>query len=222
MNVSRRGKYLLLGLDKGDSLVLHLRMTGRLTATRLPVPHTGRKHLRLVLAFDDEALAFHDVRRFGTATILPEAEASGYWKRLGVEPLERTFNSRELEKLLDDRKRPVKSLLLDQSLIAGIGNIYADEALFAARIHPLRPAREVAGNEAARLAKAIKETLRRAIRLQGSSIDTYRDSRGRAGRFQDTFRVHRREDEPCPDCGGTVKKTRVGGRGTYFCPGCQK
>lgn len=223
MNVGRRGKYLLLELDDKKSLVLHLRMTGRLTQTALPIPESGRKHLRLMFQFDgDQALMFHDVRRFGTAFVLQDKDASSYWRRLGLEPLERSFNSKSLKELLAGRKRPIKSLLLDQSLIAGIGNIYADEALFAAGIHPLRPANEVSDEETGRLAKAIKATLRNAIRLAGSSIDTYRDAWGRAGRFQDTFRVHRRQGDPCPGCSGTVEKIKVGGRGTYFCPGCQR
>ncbi len=225
-SVGRRGKYLLFKLGNGETLVLHLRMTGVLTH----VPGgTARKAAaeqrppRLVLRFDDGAsLLFHDTRRFGTAMVLSGEDSGTYWHRLGQEPLERDFNAGSLERSLSGRKRPIKSVLLDQALIAGIGNIYADEALFEARIHPLRPAGEISGDEIAALVKAIKSTLRRAIRLQGSSIDTYRDSLGRRGRFQETFRVHRRQGEPCPGCQGMVEKIKVGGRGTYFCPSCQR
>ncbi|MHB8859547.1 MAG: bifunctional DNA-formamidopyrimidine glycosylase/DNA-(apurinic or apyrimidinic site) lyase [Thermoleophilia bacterium] len=222
-SVSRRGKYLLLNLKSGDTLVFHLRMTGRLTQARLPIGKNYRQHLRLVLELSGgSALTFHDARRFGKAFVLSPDEVEIYWKKLGPEPLERSFNVRYLERVVGKRTRPIKSLLLDQSIVAGVGNIYADEALYRAGIHPERPAGEIDSAEAKRLAGAIKATLRRAIELQGSSIDTYRDARGGSGSFQNTFRVHRREGKPCPGCGGTVKKIKVGGRGTYFCPSCQK
>lgn len=221
--VERRGKYLCCLLESGETLVIHLRMTGVLTHVDAPVDAVERRHLRLLFSLDDgTGLSFHDQRRFGKAMILAPGKAGAYWERLGPEPLERSFNAAKLQEILDQRKRPVKSLLLDQSLIAGIGNIYADEALFRAGIHPLRQAADVTAEEAARLAPAIKETLRTAISLEGSSIDTYRTASGAKGRFQDTFHVHRRAGEPCPRCGCTVEKIKVGGRGTYFCPGCQK
>ncbi len=220
--VTRRGKYLILELNSGETLVIHLRMTGRLTYSRGAVRFSQWPHLRLVINFISGAqLLFQDQRRFGTAFVIDAGEAAAYWRRLGPEPLDRAFNARLLAGILDRRKRPIKSLLLDQQLIAGIGNIYADESLYRARIHPLRNSGSLTQEEASRLVAAIKETLRDAIRLQGSSIDTYRDARGRRGRFQETFRVHRRSGEPCA-CGRTIRKLKVGGRGTYFCPGCQK
>jgi formamidopyrimidine-DNA glycosylase len=197
-------------------------MTGVLSLAGAAGRPAAAKHLRMLVRFSGGSeLAFYDTRRFGTAFLLAAADSDTYWRRLGPEPLDRSFNQARMLEITSGRSRPIKNLLLDQSLVAGIGNIYADESLFLARIHPLRPAGSLTPGEAGRLVKGIKETLRRAIRLQGSSIDTYRDSRGRAGRFQDTFRVHRREGKPCPGCGGTVKKTRVGGRGTYYCPSCQ-
>ena len=221
--VTRRGKYLRLRLDDGGLLVIHLRMTGvlRFEPERArPVPAA---HLRMTVTFAGGGrLSFHDQRRFGTAMVLEPTEETAYFQRLGPEPLERGFNPARLQSIIDGRRRPIKSLLLDQRLIAGIGNIYADEALFRARIKPTRSAAGISAAEAERLSAAIKATLRDAIRLQGSSIDTYRDSGGRRGRFQETFRVHRRAGEPCPDCGGKVEKIRVGGRGTYFCPRCQR
>lgn len=222
--VNRRGKYLCCALASGLVLVIHLRMTGVLTHIDAPGDGVERRHLRLLFLLDDgSGLTFHDQRRFGKALLLSPEEEESYWEgRLGPEPLERSFNGAALKEILNSRKRPVKSLLLDQSLVAGIGNIYADESLFRARIHPLRLAAAVSEEEAGRLAKAIKETLRRAITLEGSSIDTYRTVRGGRGRFQDTFQVHRRVGDPCPGCGSTVEKIKVGGRGTYFCPGCQK
>lgn len=223
ISVGRRGKYLLLQLESGQVLVLHLRMTGRLTQVTEPISSVDRRHLRLILKLDDgNTVVFHDMRRFGKAFILAAEHATAYWQRLGPEPLDRSFNKARLKQILKARNRPIKSLLLDQQLIAGIGNIYADESLARAGINPLRSADSLNDEEIKRLAGAIKLTLRRAILLEGSSIDTYRTTRGNKGRFQETFRVHRRGGEPCHSCGSLIKKIKVGGRGTYFCPHCQK
>ncbi|MFA6001378.1 MAG: DNA-formamidopyrimidine glycosylase [Thermoleophilia bacterium] len=222
IELSRRGKYLRFELDNGFMLVIHLRMTGRLTAVNLPIDKDLKKHLRLLFCFEDETcIAFNDARRFGKAFILKASEAMEYWKKMGPEPLDRSFNAARLKRILEKRNRPIKSFLLDQHMVAGIGNIYADEALYLARIHPLCPASELSDDEIDLLVRSIKSTLRSAIAHKGSSIDTYRDSEGRKGEFQDTFNVHRREGEPCPACGRTVEKIKVGGRGTYFCPACQ-
>jgi len=221
--VGRHGKYLLFNLDSGDILVIHLRMTGILTQISQPLTQEQNRHLRLLLRFSDgTALAFHDARRFGKAFVLSQKTAAVYWKKLGPEPLGRSFNRSHLKSVLEKRQRPIKSLLLDQKFIAGIGNIYADEALFRARIHPSRPSGDLDEDEIKELTNSIKETLRKAIRLEGSSIDTYRDSRGRRGRFQETFSVHRRQGEACPVCKKSIEKIKVGGRGTYFCPRCQR
>ncbi|MHB1390714.1 MAG: bifunctional DNA-formamidopyrimidine glycosylase/DNA-(apurinic or apyrimidinic site) lyase [Thermoleophilia bacterium] len=221
--VSRRAKYLRLELDSGLTLVIHLRMTGRLTHTLTSYASMPRRHLRLFLQLDDgSGVAFHDQRRFGTATIMDPGDAAVLWRRLGPEPLERSFNPAAMQAMLQNRKRPIKSLLLDQARVAGIGNIYADESLYRANIHPERAARHVTEEEAVLLVRAIKETLRSAISLEGSSIDTYRTATGESGRFQETFKVHRRAGEACPACGSTIKKIKVGGRGTYFCPSCQR
>jgi len=220
--VGRRGKYLLLHFQNSSVLVLHLRMTGRLTHTTDPGA-IDQRHLRLVIGLaDGNAVAFHDQRRFGTAFVLRPAQSQEYWHRLGPEPLGRSFTAKSLAQILDARQRPIKPLLLDQHLIAGIGNIYADESLYRAGIHPLRSAASLDPEEIQSLTRAIKQTLRRAIKLEGSSIDTYRTASGEQGRFQETFKVHRRAGERCPGCGCVVEKIRVGGRGTYFCPSCQK
>lgn len=221
--VTRRGKYLRLELVGGSMMVIHLRMTGVLTYVEKGAGQSNWPHLSLILEFTGgDSLVFQDQRRFGTAALLTAPEAASLFGRLGPEPLTRSFGAVQLARLVRNRKRPVKSLLLDQGVIAGIGNIYADEALFRARIHPLRDAGSLNEAEVKRLSGAIKSTLRDAIKLEGSSISNYRSARGRRGRFQETFRVHRRQGEPCPGCGGSVEKTRVGGRGTYFCPVCQK
>lgn len=218
--VSRRGKYLRVELASGATLVIHLRMTGQLIPTA--AKPAADPHLRLFFSLDDDSfLAFCDQRRFGRAFVLRPDE-DGYWNKLGPEPLERSFTPARLAGALSGSRAPVKSFLMNQSHVAGIGNIYADEALFEAGIHPQRPAGSLSAAEIQRLVKAIKGILRQAISLNGTSIRTYRDAEGRAGRYQEAFRVHQRQGEPCPRCGGKVEKIRVGGRGTYFCPRCQK
>ncbi len=234
-SLDRRGKYLRFELEGGGALVLHLRMTGRLTlidggsrdsrsrSRNGEAPDLDSRYLRLVMDLDSGGrLAFHDMRRLGTATYLEDDEDKAYWEKLGPEPLSRGFSGARLHRILSERKKPVKSALMDQRLIAGIGNIYADESLFRAGIHPQRRASEIQASEVESLCREIKATLREAIRLQGSSIDTYADTSGRSGGFQETFKVHRRAGEPCPGCGRTIEKIKVGGRGTYFCPGCQQ
>lgn len=171
---------------------------------------------------DGTGLSFHDTRRFGKAFVLKSGTDNDYWRKLGPEPLEKCFGPEHLVQVMEGRSRPVKSLLLDQAIVAGIGNIYADEALYAARIMPSRPSGDLDDEEIRRLARSIRTTLKKAIDMQGSSIDTYRDSRGRKGSFQDAFQVHRRQGEPCPACRHPVEKIKLGGRGTYFCPRCQK
>jgi formamidopyrimidine-DNA glycosylase len=223
--VGRRGKYLLLDLDSGDTLAMHLRMTGRLHFTDDGAPPADR-HRRARFELDGGGvLDFSDTRRFGRAWILPPAgpERERYWNaRLGVEPLERGFTAERLGRLLRGRTAPVKASLLDQRLIAGVGNIYADEALFQAGIHPRRPAGSLDDGEIARLRNAIRDRLRAGIRSGGASIDRYRDTIGQAGTMQELLRVHLHEGDPCPHCGTTIVKTRVAQRGTYFCPRCQQ
>ena len=223
-DVSRRGKYLRLRLDSGDTLAMHLRMTGRLHHApdgRAPAD----PHRRARFDLDDGAtLDFSDTRRFGRAWIVPadHPDPDGYWNaRLGVEPLERAFTAERLGGLLAGRTAPVKASILDQRLIAGVGNIYADEALFQAGVHPTRPAGSLDAGEIAALREAIRDRLRAGIRSGGASIDRYRDTIGKPGAMQDMLRVHRHEGDPCPVCGTTVQKTRVAQRGTYLCPRCQ-
>lgn len=223
--VGRRGKYLLLELDSGDTLAMHLRMTGQI----LWFPETPDRSLRYVRArfgLDNGSwLVFSDVRRFGRAWIVPAdlPDREGYWaERVGVEPLGRAFTAARLAALLNGRRGPVKPLLLNQALVAGIGNIYADEALFQARVHPLRPGGSLDAGEVAGLRDAIRDRLQVAVRAGGSSIDRYRDTAGEAGAMQTLLRVHLQAGRPCPNCGTTIVKTRVGGRGTYHCPTCQE
>ena len=214
--VGRRGKHLVLELDGGDALVLHLRMTGQLRWT--PGPPEALPYVRARFALSDGAwLVLSDPRRFGTARIV----GAGWSARTGVEPLDGGFSAARLGALLAGRRAPVKAVLLDQSRVAGIGNLYADEALFQAGIHPERPAGTLTGDEVARLRRAIRDRLRAGLAAGGASLDRYRDALGRPGIMQERLRVHRHAGEPCPRCGAQVRKTRVAQRGTYWCPVCQ-
>ena len=221
---NRRGKYLLVVLDSGDTLAMHLRMTGRLHHS--PTGQTPvDKHRRARFELDDGAtLDFSDTRRFGRIWIVPadHPDPEGYWNtRLGVEPLERQFTAARLAQVLAGRTAPIKASLLDQKLIAGVGNIYADEALYQAGVHPTRPAGSLDADEIAALRDAIRDRLRVGIRSGGASIDRYRDTIGNSGSMQDMLRVHLHQGDPCPQCGTTIVKIRVAQRGTYVCPTCQ-
>lgn len=223
--VGRRGKYLLLDLDSGDTLAMHLRMTGQILWSK-GAPDKSIRHVRARFGLDDGGwLVFSDVRRFGRAWLVPKGlpDHDAYWaERVGVEPLDRGFTAKRLGALLAGRRGPIKPLLLNQTLVAGIGNIYADEALFQAGVHPLRPGGSLDTDEVARLRDAIRDRLQVAVRAGGSSIDRYRDTAGEAGAMQTLLRVHLQAGLPCPNCGATIVKTRVGGRGTYHCPECQE
>jgi formamidopyrimidine-DNA glycosylase len=216
----RRGKYLDLALSDEVHLLMHLRMTGTLLLDAPgEVPYT-----RVELVFGGaRRLRFVDPRRFGTGQLVigADALASFYDARLGVEPFDPAFTPEHLRALARGRVGPIKSFLLDQRQIAGVGNIYADEALFRVRIHPLRPAGSLTAAQYAALRDAIRETLAAGIDANGASIDDFRHLDGARGSFQDRFLVHRREGEPCPRCGTPIRKFVVGGRGTYVCERCQ-
>jgi formamidopyrimidine-DNA glycosylase len=180
---------------------------------------------RAVVRLDDGSdVAYRDVRRFGTWALLEPGELEDYFaaRRLGGEPLERGFTTHALTEALSGRRAPIKAALLDQRAAAGIGNIYADEALWRARIHPLRPAGSLDGDEIVRLRKAIRAALEMGIARQGTTLRDYRDPEGRRGRMQDELKVYGRAGEPCPRCGAPIEKTRVAGRGTWYCPQCQE
>lgn len=223
--VRRRGKHLLIDVPP-YVLVSHLRMEGqyRLCATTEPVlPHT-----HMVFYFDDGTeLRYRDVRQFGTMDLVPAtAPWPTAWPRgltsLGPEPLDEAFTADKLYRLLHRRNAPVKAVLLDQTAIAGLGNIYVDEALFASGIHPARLASQVKRKEAETLFTAIQDVLTRAIEAGGSSVKTYVNGYGRHGGFQMELNVYAREGEACRICGMPIEKIRVAGRGTHFCPRCQK
>lgn len=218
--LARRGKYLVLALAGDVYLLMHLRMTG----TLLLDPAGGEPaHTRVRFRFGRRRLLFVDPRRFGTGQLaLGEEQLERFFAaRVGVEPLAEAFTGEHLRERARGRRGPVKPFLLDQRNVAGVGNIYADEALFRAGIHPLRPAGSLRPAQYALLRDAVVAALEAGIDARGASIDDFRDIDGARGTFQDQFLVHRREGEPCPRCGTVVRKLVVGGRGTYVCERCQ-
>jgi formamidopyrimidine-DNA glycosylase len=220
--LERRGKYLVVRFESGRVLLIHLRMTGTLLHAA-PGKRTDVPHRRAVVNLDDGSdVVYRDVRRFGTWLLVePDALDSYLAKRLGGEPLGRTFTTRTLAASLANRKAPVKAALLDQRTLAGLGNIYVDEALWRARIHPLRPARELDADEVRALREGIKRALEAGIKRQGATLRDYRQPDGSAGSMQNEFKVYGRLGEPCDRCGTLIEKTRVAGRGTWYCPACQ-
>jgi formamidopyrimidine-DNA glycosylase len=222
--IGRRGKYLLLELEGARFLVMHLRMTGNLLWVAPEADRRDAPHLRMRLRLDDGSrVLFTDQRRFGTGLVIDGQDRlqAHLAERLGPEPLEPSFTPDALRRTAAGRTAPIKAFLLDQRRVAGVGNIYADEALFRARIHPLRAAGRLRREEVERLHGAIRETLEAGIAASGASIDDYRDSNGEPGSMQDEFLVHLREGKPCVRCGRPVRKLRVAGRGTYVCTRCQ-
>ena len=223
--VSRRGKYLILELEDEVFLVMHLRMTGNLLLVGEAEDVPERPHLRVRLELDSgERVLFVDVRRFGTGVVLLGADARDeyFGSRLGVEPLGDSFTAEALRALARGRRAPVKAFLLSQERIAGVGNIYADEALWRARIHPLRPVGTLRRPQLEALREGVIESLKAGIDARGATIDDFRNLDGARGSFQDRFMVHRGEGDPCPRCGAAIRKIRAAGRGTYFCPRCQR
>jgi formamidopyrimidine-DNA glycosylase len=219
-SLGRRGKYLVWELSGERYLLQHLRMTGNL----LYDPADRPVHTRVAIDLDDgHALLYVDARRFGTGQLAEGRDGLDDFlgARLGLEPFDPGFGAEHLRALARDSRAPVKAFLLDQKRVAGVGNIYADEALFRAGIHPLRPAGRVTRAQWEALAPAIVETLEAGIAANGASIDDFRHLDGAYGSFQDEFLVHLHEGDPCPRCGGPVRKLVAAGRGTYVCERCQ-
>jgi formamidopyrimidine-DNA glycosylase len=237
----RRGKYLLIdlgpvsragvgadasaivgsapaGAHPGRLVIVHLRMTGQL----LYRPEPGARPARFVISLEPATeLHFADVRRFGRLWSLDPADEGAFFTHMGPEPFSDDFSAAYLRGAMAGRRAPLKAFLLDQRRIAGVGNIYADEALFRARLHPLRAAGGVGPREARRLHAALLETLQAGIDHEGSSIESFIDPAGERGSFQELLNVYQRTDEPCRVCGTPVERLVVGGRGTHYCPRCQ-
>jgi len=220
----RKGKTLALELESGNSapcryLIVRLGMTGQLTLTPSESPLLPHTHVRLLLDDDGEELRYRDPRRFGMLRCSTPAEAEKIFRSLGPDALE--ISQKEFEQALRGRRGAIKGWLLDQSMLAGLGNIYADEALFEARIHPQTPAGKIPDNARILLHKAIRKVLQRAVNLQGTSFRDYIDIEGRPGNFEPRLRVYGREDKPCPRCSTPIRRVLVCGRSSHFCPRCQ-
>jgi formamidopyrimidine-DNA glycosylase len=220
IDVGRRGKYLQIALDSGEMLVFHLRMTGQLAVVSDGDPALTDSHLRAWFDLDSgEHLVFVDARKFGRIWLVDDIER--VVGRLGPEPLDWTFTPEVLAERLRGRRSAIKTLLLDQTVVAGLGNIYADEALFMAGIHPLRPAAGLSTEEVVRLHDAIRQVLREAVSDRGTLLRDYRTPYGPEATHQEHLRVYRQTDRPCPRCGTAIQRIRVSQRSTHFCPHCQ-
>src|SRR4051812_23984749 len=218
--LGRRGKYLIFEFEDDAFLLVHLRMTGTMLLDSAP----GTPYARVVFDLGGgREVRFCDPRRFGTGELAIGTEAleAFFATRLGIEPLGPELTGARLRALARGRRAPVKAFLLDQRHVAGVGNIYADEALFRARIHPLRPAGSLRRPQLAALRDAVVETLSAGISAGGATIDDFRHADGGSGAFQQEFLVPRRAGEPCPVCGRPVRKLVAAGRGTYVCEHCQ-
>lgn len=218
----RRGKYLIFELT-GGLVISHLRMEGKYFLFSDQVP--TNKHFHAFFTFTDgTTLVYQDVRKFGTMEYLPKSQEATYFlsKKLGPEPTKETFKLAPFERTLVKSHRPIKSYLLDQSLVAGLGNIYADEVLCAAKVHPERRSDSLRPAEIKRLHDQTIRILQEGIKRGGSTIRTYKNTLGEDGTMQDFLEVYGREGELCSRCGSTIEKIKVGGRGSHYCPKCQK
>jgi formamidopyrimidine-DNA glycosylase len=221
--VDRRGKYLVVRFESGRVLLIHLRMTGSFRHGQAGSLDEDPYRRAVVNLDDGSDVAYRDVRRFGTWLLLEPGELEPYLaRRLGAEPFARAFTARALAARLAGRRAPIKAALLDQRSLAGMGNIYVDEALWRARIHPHRPAGELDEEAVRRLHRAIRAALEAGIARQGATLRDYSAPDGSSGSMQHEFKVYGREGEPCPRCRTPIEKTRAGGRGTWFCPHCQR
>ena len=219
LRVGRRAKYGLVETDRDDVMVFHLGMSGRM---RLDPPEVGKHDHVLFTTDDGHVVAFNDARRFGSLDVVPAGEAAALFAGLGPEPLGDDFDADRLAAALNGRVSSVKVLLLDQAVVAGLGNIYVCEALHVARIHPARPGKDVRAAEIGRLVPAVRQVLDTAIAAGGSSLRDHARVDGELGYFQHHFRVYGREGKPCPVDATIIRRIVQAGRSTFFCPTCQK
>jgi formamidopyrimidine-DNA glycosylase len=223
LKVDRRGKYLIVRFESGRALLVHLRMTGSFLTAAGDGELVDDPHRRAVVNLDDGSdVGYRDVRRFGTWLLLEPSEVEEYIDaRVGREPLEDAYKAKHLAEQLAHRRAPIKAAILDQRTVAGVGNIYADEALWRAQVHPLTPSNELTPDEVKAVHKGIRASLQAGVRRQGSTLRDYRLPDGSSGTAQDRFKVYGRAGSPCERCGTPIDKIRAGGRGTWYCPSCQ-
>lgn len=216
--INRRAKYLVFSLTHGETLIAHLKMSGHLSVVNADAP--ADKHVHTVFELDNgQELRFRDIRKFGRVSLVQDPNT--LLGKLGPEPLEPTFTPELLAERLNGRTRALKPLLLDQELIAGVGNIYADESLFYAKLHPTRPANTLTQQNIAALHGAIQKVLRLGIEREGASIELYVKPDGSKGDMQNAVAVFRRTGEPCYECGRLIERIVLDGRSTHFCANCQ-
>ncbi len=220
--IRRRGKYLILSLDSKDNLVIHLKLTGRLLYSQ---KREEPDYTRIIFIFQDQTqLSFTDIRGFGGLWLASDEELGmvASLQNLGPEPLEKDFTVNRFKELLKGKRGRIKPLLMDQTFIAGIGNIYAQEALFLAGIHPKRSPSSLIDKEIESLYNNLLSVLQEAISYGGSSVDAYVDLNGKKGSYESHLRVYGRAGKDCSRCGAVIERVKMAGRGTYFCPHCQK
>ena len=218
--VLRRGKYIIFQLNQ-SYLIIHLRMTGRLSVKAGAIDRKAFKHLRCIIHFSNaEQLLFEDTRKFGRIYHVDSAEQ--ILKDVGTDALDPALSFKDFYNILKNRKMGVKAFLMSQKWISGLGNIYTDESLFRAKIHPEQKCSTIGSDKAEALFRAIRFILQQAVKNMGSTISDYRDAYGNPGKNQFYFKVYRRAGQPCFECGTPIEKKRVAGRGSHFCPQCQK
>ncbi|MFW5786970.1 MAG: bifunctional DNA-formamidopyrimidine glycosylase/DNA-(apurinic or apyrimidinic site) lyase [Halanaerobiales bacterium] len=223
ININRRGKYILINLDNVKEIVIHLRMTGKLLV--LPRGKDYNKHTHIIFQLTNSRdLRFNNIRKFGRVYLIDKGDydKAGGLAELGPEPLSDDFTFLDFVELFEGRTARIKSLLLNQKFIAGLGNIYTDEALFRAGIHPARCADTISESELLKLYKAIREILKLGIKYKGTSFSDYVNALGEAGKFQEKLNVYQKEGEKCPVCGSIIEKEKLSGRSSHYCPECQK
>lgn len=218
--IQRRGKFILFSLSNNYKLTTHLRMTGNYLY--FSQQSASDKHTRMVISFADSSqLHYRDLRRFGRLTLYPIEAKIKVLEKLGPEPLDTDFSPEYLQERTGQRKIAIKQLLLDQSIVAGIGNIYASEILFAAAISPFKPANQLKTAEFKRLVQAIRDILNKAVQCLGTTFSDYRTPNGETGNFQGCLNVYGRADQPCANCNTSIQKAFQAQRSTFFCPHCQ-
>lgn len=219
--IKRRAKLLQIFLSNNQILAVHLKLTGRLLVRKKGVPKDDWQHVTISLSGDKE-LRFADLRKFGWIRLVKNKELRVMNNELGIEPLTSEFTQKSFNQTLQSSGRPVKLVLMDQKKIAGVGNIYANDALFLAKIRPDKPAKKLSSSETKKLREAIIKVLKAGIKYRGASDQYYLDALGRKGSYQDHFLTYGREGKKCFDCRGNIKKIKLGGRGTFYCPRCQR
>lgn len=234
--IIRRGKYIFFQINSSEKyLMIHLRMTGQLIYQKgnklIAGGHSDRKNTlnlpnkqtHLIIYFQDGAqLFYNDQRQFGVVKIIDEIEFNLIDARQGVEPLSKDFTFKQFEKIIQNKKKNIKAFLLDQRLVTGIGNIYADEVLFDAGVNPHRKTNDLNQNERKKIYLSIKKIIKKAIKYRGTTFNDYRDAQGNQGNFLNKLKVYGRDGEKCLRCGNVILKTRLAGRGTRYCEKCQK